>query len=770
MMFGTPLVLLALLAATSIASADSQTYIIHLDRTKMRTPGHTLGNRKHWHDIVAETVSEVLSQDGDEQGTSAFELLYVYETTFTGFAARLSVEQLESLKKHDAFLAATPDEMLSLHTTHTPKFLGLKPGKGLWSAHDIASDVIIGLVDTGIWPEHVSFKDSGMPRVPSFWKGTCENGTKFSAENCNKKLIGARAFFKGYESFVGRVNESTDYRSPRDVQGHGTHTASTAAGDLVHHANLFGLAKGSASGMRYKSRIAAYKACWVLGCFNSDILAAMDSAVSDGVDVLSLSLGGSSSPFYDDIIAIGAFGAVQNGVLVTCSAGNAGPSSFSVGNIAPWIMTVAASSIDRKFPTRVKLGNGQTFEGESLYSGKRTKQLPLVYAKGAGSAGAEICSAGTLSPALVKGKIVVCDRGITARVGKGEQVVKAGGAGMLLVNTENDGEELIADPHFLPATSLGASAGKAIKSYLSSAKKPTASIKFKGTVYGNTAPVMAAFSSRGPSFFGQDVIKPDVTAPGVNILAAWPPKTSPTTIESDKRRVLFNIISGTSMSCPHVSGLAALIISVHRRWSPAAIKSALMTTAYTVDNRGAPIADLASSNTSQPATPFAFGSGHVNPQSASDPGLIYDITPEDYLNYLCSLNYTSSQVASLARGNFSCPKNSDLVPGDLNYPSFAVLFDKNATNTKVAYRRTVTNVGAPRSTYVAQVDEPTGVSVTVEPKSLTFEQFGEKIIYTVIFTALGRTKVSAAYTFGSLIWKSKSHTVRSPIAVTWQEF
>jgi hypothetical protein len=244
----------------------------------------------------------------------------------------------------------------------------------------------------------------------------------------------------------------------------------------------------------------------------------MDRAVGDGVDVLSLSLGGFSRPYYSDIIAIAAFGAIQNGVFVSCSAGNSGPSSSTVGNTAPWIMTVAASYIDRSFPTKVKLGNGKTFEGSSLYSGKRTKELPLVYANTAGGQGARFCIDGSLSPNLVKGKIVVCERGLSGRTQKGEQVKRAGGAGMLLLNTEDEGEELFADLHILPATSLGASAGKAVKNYVSSAKAPSASVVFRGTVYGNTAPAMAAFSSRGPNSVGPDVIKPDVTAPGVKSL------------------------------------------------------------------------------------------------------------------------------------------------------------------------------------------------------------------------------------------------------------
>jgi subtilisin family serine protease len=247
MMLWTSLLFLAIMATSSIASMGKQTYIIHMDKTKIKASDDTPGNPKQWYEIVIDSMSE----EEEEEETSPLELLYIYETTISGFAAQLSTKQLDSLKKLDGFLSATPDEMLSLHTTHTPQFLGLQPDKGLWSAASLASDVIVGVVDTGIWPEHVSFKDSGFPHVPARWKGVCEEGTNFSVSSCNKKLIGARAFFKGYEAIAGRINETVDYRSPRDSQGHGTHTASTAAGNLVHGASFFRLAKGVASGMRW---------------------------------------------------------------------------------------------------------------------------------------------------------------------------------------------------------------------------------------------------------------------------------------------------------------------------------------------------------------------------------------------------------------------------------------------------------------------------------------------------------------------------------------
>ena len=769
-MFRTSLLLLAFMAAaTSIASSDRQTYVVHMDKAKITALDQTLGGSKKWYEAIIDSITELSTQDGEEE-TSPPQLLYTYETTMTGFAAKLSIKQLQALEKIEGFLSAVPDEFLTLHTTHSPKFLGLRKGKGLWRTHNMATDVIIGLVDSGIWPEHVSFRDKGMSPVPSRWKGACEEGTKFTSSNCNKKLIGARAFLKGYESRAGRINETVDFRSARDSLGHGTHTASTAAGDVVAGASIFGMAKGSASGIMFRSRIAAYKVCYSIGCANSDILAGIDQAVSDGVDILSISLGGASRPYYLDGLAIASFGAVQNGVLVSFSAGNSGPFSSTVTNSAPWMMTIAASSIDRSFPTTVKLGNGEIFHGASLYSGKPTKKLLLAYGQTAGSDGAEFCIKSTLSPDMIKGKIVVCERGVNGRVEKGEEVRMAGGAGMLLLNNEDQGEELIADPHILPATALGASAANSVLKYVTT-NNPTASIVFQGTVYGGPAPVMAAFSSRGPASEGPYVIKPDVTAPGVNILAAWPPRVSPTRLNTDNRSVLFNIISGTSMSCPHVSGLAALLKAAHKDWSPAAIKSALMTTAYTLDNNGAPISDLGSGGS--PATPFAYGSGHVDPVKASDPGLIYDIKPEDYLNYLCSLNYTSSQLSLISRVmNFTCPTTDTslrLLPGDLNYPSFAVLFNDNARNNSATYKRTVTNVGQPTSTYVAEVQEPDGVSIMVEPSVLKFRKFNQRLNYKVSFVATGRAaSASPGSSFGSLVWVSKKYRVRSPIAVTWQ--
>lgn len=335
--------------------------------------------------------------------------------------------------------------------------------------------------------------------------------------------------------------------SPRDDDGHGTHTASIAASSRVANASLLGYACGTARGMVTHARVATYKVCWKTGCFGSDILAGMDRAIQDGVDVLSLSLGGGSAPYYRDTIAIGAFTAMEKGIFVSCSAGNSGPTKATLANVAPWIMTVGAGTLDRDFPAYVFLGDNSKVTGVSLYSGKGmgNKPVSLVYNEGSNGS-ANLCLPGSLEPEFVRGKVVICDRGINARVEKGAVVRDAGGIGMILANTAASGEELVADSHLLPAVAVGKKAGDKIREYAKSAN-PKAFLTFGGTVLNvRPSPVVAAFSSRGPNTVTPQILKPDLIGPGVNILAAWSEANGPTELEKDTRRTQFNIMSGMS--------------------------------------------------------------------------------------------------------------------------------------------------------------------------------------------------------------------------------
>jgi subtilisin family serine protease len=668
-------------------------------------------------------------------------------------------------------MSVNPEIRYELHTTRTPEFLGLDQltiGTNALPEANSASNVVIGVLDTGVWPEGKSYDDTGFGSVPPNWKGTCETGPDFDKSACNKKLIGARFFSKGYEANKGPVDVAKESRSPRDNDGHGTHTSSTAAGSVVPGASLLGFAAGTARGMAVGAHVAVYKVCWLGGCFSSDILAAMDAAVSDGCGILSMSLGGGTADYFRDSVAIGAFSAMEKGVLVSCSAGNSGPGASTLSNVAPWITTVGAGTIDRDFPTSVILGNGQKFPGVSLYSGKPLSDspLPIVYAGKVSNASiGNLCMPGTLSPEKVQGRIVMCDRGTNPRAQKGLVVQEAGGAGMVLVNTAANGEELVADAHLLPATAVGQKEGDLIKSYILSDPNPTVTIIFGGTKVGiKPSPVVAAFSSRGPNTITPDILKPDLIAPGVNILAGWTGSVGPTGLAADPRHVEFNIISGTSMSCPHVSGLAALLKGAHPDWSPAAIRSALMTTAYSTYPSGDGLLDVATGKT---ATPFDVGAGYVDPPRAIDPGLVYDLTADDYLDFLCALNYTQFMIATVAkRANYTCDGKKSYGVSSLNYPSFSVVFTNGAAVVK--HTRTVTNVGG-AGTYKVTVGTNGAagdVKVAVNPSELSFKKSSEQQSYTVTFSSSSTLPTGSAE-FGRLVWSDGKHVVASPIAITW---
>ncbi|KAL8497372.1 hypothetical protein ACS0TY_020891 [Phlomoides rotata] len=748
-------------AAPATTLATKKTYIIHMDKA---AKPQQFSDHKQWYSSMLQSVT---SDGGD-----ADRIIYHYETAFQGIAARLTEEEAERLNHQSGVTALFPETLLHLHTTRSPTFLGLQreDSTTTFSDKSFHYDVVVGVLDTGIWPESPSFNDSGMTPTPARWKGTCETGRGFSTRHCNRKIVGARAFYRGYEAAAGKINEQEEYKSPRDQDGHGTHTAATVAGSAVQGANLLGYGYGTARGMAPGARIAAYKVCWKGGCFSSDILSAVDQAVSDGVNVLSISLGGGVSSYYRDSLSIATFGAMEKGVFISCSAGNGGPDPISLTNVSPWVTTVGASTMDRDFPATVKLGSGVRFTGSSLYRGRENlsidKQYPIVY-RGSGGNSTDLtpssmCLEGTLERRAVAGKIVICDRGISPRVEKGQVVKDAGGIGMILSNTDANGEELVADCHLLPAVAVGENAGKLIKHYASSTRNPSATLAFLGTELRiRPSPVVAAFSSRGPNILSLEILKPDMVAPGVNILAAWTGELGPSSLPWDHRRTKFNILSGTSMSCPHVSGIAALIKSRHPDWSPAAIKSALMTTAYIHDNTRNPLKDA---STATPSTPYDHGAGHINPLKALDPGLVYDIGAQEYFEFLCAQGLTSSELVVFSRfANRSC-RHALANSGDFNYPAISAVLPENTNTTTLSLYRTVTNVGAPVSSYRAVVSPFKGVDVKVEPQRLEFTSKLKKITYKVTFIAKTRETIPQ---FGSIIWKNGLHKVRSPVVLTW---
>ncbi|KAL3291252.1 subtilisin-like protease SBT1.7 [Colletotrichum asianum] len=726
-------------------------------------------------------------------------VIYTYEHTINGYAAKITDDQANALRAQPDVLSVRPDKVYHLHTSRTPAFLGLLDSEALLGRSHVVdtgmyldarddvngtsaeSNLVVGIFDTGVWPENPSYKDDGMPPVPSHWKGECETGPDFPATSCNKKLVGARAFYKGYVAAVtngtGAFNWTGESQSPRDDDGHGTHTSTTSAGNEVPNASLFGQASGTARGMAKDARIAMYKVCWKEGCFDSDILSAFDQAIADGVNVMSLSLGPDQPSFNEEEgIVVGSYAAMKKGIFVAVSAGNSGPGPGTVTNLAPWVLNVAASTLDRDFPAHITLGNGKNYSGFSLYSNGSVTDikpladgevLPLIHGSQAGKGNAttaSLCLAGSLDPAKVAGKAVVCIRGQNGRTEKGGVVKSAGGRAMVLVNSETDGEGTIADAHILPALHLAYSDGSEVEAYAKTGNG-TAVIDFEGTRLGVPAPLMASFSSRGPNVVVPGLLKPDITGPGVSILAGWS-GTGPTGLDIDTRKIDWNVISGTSMSCPHLSGIATFILARRPEWSPAAIRSAIMTTAYTTTKgTQSPLLDSANDKA---ASVFDYGNGHVDPVAALNPGLIYDISPDDYLDFLCAVNSTSAFTNGITRSNFTCDSNQTYSVYDLNYPSFSALYDSSTNGSYTAtFKRTVTNVGG-AGTYKVDVSltDPALVKVAVTPETLTFSEAGEKQSF-VVSTTLGSSPGADAKSQERLVWSDGTHVVGSSIAFIW---
>ncbi|KAJ3706674.1 hypothetical protein LUZ61_010379 [Rhynchospora tenuis] len=697
---------------------ETQTYIIRLQLPTSLTL--TSEDLNSWYNSLLQPLL-------NPQATLKSRVIHYYSSVFIGFAAKLTNEELTRLEKSNSFLKAYPDGVLPLMTTHSPAFLGLHLGNGLWDKSGMGKGVIIGVIDTGITPGHPSFDDTGMPEPPSKWKGRCD----FQNSMCNNKLIGARNFAQ---------DQQLEDNSPIDNDGHGTHTASTAAGNFVSNANMLGSGNGTAVGMAPRAHLAIYKACSEIGCRESNVLAAMDAAISDGVDVLSLSLGTSGLSFDKDVLAIGSFGAIQKGVFVSCAAGNDGPTPFILSNTAPWILTVGASTMDRKFKAVVTLGNGQKFEGESLVQTTNVPFTPIVHPSS--------CVSGSLGD--VKGKIVLC----ASTTLTGDYVKEAGAAAMILANLDFEGDTILAEPFDLPVSRINYANGTAIQSYISKSQNARVSITFKGTTLGNSpAPTIASFSSRGPSQQTPEILKPDIVGPGVDILAAWPSQVE--VFATNLTKKTFNIISGTSMSTPHLSGIAALIKSAHPDWSPAAIKSAMMTTSCILGNDGNPLMDEVKNN---PADHFSMGAGHVDPSKAANPGLVYDINPDEYIGLLCTLGYTDKQVQTITHKDVSCQEVKKIEQTQLNYPSITM----SASTGNLVVNRTVTNVGTANAKYTAEVVMPKGVTVSVSPNVLQFSNVNEKQSFTV---SMSWTPADSAYIGGNLNWISGEYIVRSPIVI-----
>ena len=692
--------------------------------------------------------------------------VYDYRYAFNGFAAELTEAQAQALRNVEGVVAVTKNELVTMDTSSTPTFLGLDAPGGLWSqlggVGSAGEDIIIGIVDSGIWPESASFSDrtgtnpNGTGGKLSYrhiagWHGHCVEGEAFPDDSCGQKLIGARYYNEAWGGNAALEEERPwEFMSPRDYNGHGTHTSSTAGGNNGVAATGPASVFGRVSGIAPRARVAMYKALWstedgsTASGQSADLVAAIDQAVADGVDVINYSISGSTTNFLDPAEVAFLF-AADAGVFVSASAGNSGPGAGTVAHPSPWIATVAAGTHNRDGRGSVTLGNGTTLPGASVAS--PVGPAPLIDAQAAGLPGANadmvrLCYSTSstpdhnpvLDPAKVAGKVVVCDRGVTGRTDKSFAVREAGGVGMILVNTSPN--SINADLHFVPTVHLPDTDRAGVKAYAATSGA-TARINQSTLIYNAPAPFTATFSSRGPlAAGGGDLLKPDVIAPGQDILAAVAPPGN--------HGLSFNVYSGTSMSAPHVAGLAALLKDLHPDWSPMMIKSALMTSA----------ADVLDASISSATRTFRQGGGHVVPNRAADPGLVYDSNFNDWLAFLCGTT-TGVNPASC---NTLKARGYSLDASDFNGASIAI--GDLAGVQKV--KRKVTNVGAGAATYSVSVAAPSGVTVSVSPATLNVGP-GESASYEVTFTRT--TATLNAYAGGSLTWSDGTHSVRSPIVV-----
>nr|XP_025878831.1 subtilisin-like protease SBT3.3 [Oryza sativa Japonica Group] len=725
--FPSTLLFVLLLVLPVFANASSRLYIVYMGEKKHDDPS-----------VVTASHHDALTSVFGSKDEAMKSIVYSYKHGFSGFAAMLTESQADELAKLPGVITVKPNTYHETHTTRSWDFLGLNYNEqsSLLKKAGYGEDVIVG-VDTGIWPESQSFDDNSYGPVPARWKGKCQTGVAFNTTGCNRKIIGARWYSSGVpdESLKG------DYMSPRDLNGHGTHTASTIAGKQVWNVShrQSGLAAGMARGGAPRARLAVYKACWGDSnstCGDASVLAAIDDAINDGVDVLSLSLGG-----YGEVA--GTLHAVARGITVVFAGGNEGPVPQSVSNAVPWVITVAASTIDRSFPTVISLGNKEKLVGQSLnYNATMNSSNFHMLVDG------QRCDEDSLASVNITGKIVLCSAPLEAANSSPNSsfaatfvaVVKRRAKG--LIYAQYSANVLVGFEDFchlyLPASCVlvDYEIASRIASYAKSTRKSVVKISRVVSVVGNgvLAPRIAMFSSRGPSNEFPVILKPDISAPGVSILAAV----------GDS----YKFMSGTSMACPHVSAVAALLKSVHPDWSPAMIKSAIVTTASVTDRFGMPI--QAEGAPRKIADPFDFGGGQIDPDKSIDPGLVYDIDPKEYTKFFnCTLgpkDDCESYVGQLYQ---------------LNLPSIAVPDLKDS----VTVWRTVTNVGGEEGTYKASIEAPAGVRMSVEPSIITFTRGGSRsATFKVTFTA--RQRVQAGYTFGSLTWlDGVTHSVRIPVVV-----
>ncbi|KAI5672987.1 hypothetical protein M9H77_13351 [Catharanthus roseus] len=662
----TRLFFLCLIFITSscISEEERNIYLVQMEGKPVAflKESDSTSSKAHAEQLV--NSHDQLLQNTLDEGT--YNKLYSFKHIVNGFSVHTTPSQIEKIKNIGRVKRVEKDRRTKLMTSYTPQFLGLPT---VWTQQggdrNAGDGIVIGFVDSGINPIHPSFAyDPTNPFTKniSTFSGACENGPFFPEASCNGKIVSARFFASGAKAANITLNAS-DYLSPFDAVGHGSHVASTAAGNYGIPVVVDGFYYGRASGMAPRARIAVYKAIYPSIGTLTDVLAAIDQAVLDKVDILTLSIGPDEPP-EDTITFLGMFeifmlAAHRAGTFVVQAAGNLGPGPFTIVSYSPWAVGVAACDTDRTYPAILILGDGQKIGGVGLSGpsfGEGLLQYRLVMSKDAVNVNGEFprtpqyveeCQhPEALDQSVVLGSVVICT--FSAGFFNGTSSVTAiietarvlGFMGFILVANPTYGD-FIAEPIpfsipgiLIPKTNDSLVISRYYEQHTSRDERGNV-VAYSGRAavgegrsasYMGRAPIVSRFSSRGPDYIDPkrtpaDVLKPDILAPGHQIWGAWSPMSVTNPILSGQN---FALISGTSMATPHIAGIAALIKQNNPSWTPSMIASAMSTTAIKHDNLGDPLmAQGFGIDNLYPSAPFGFGAGLVNPVSALDPGLVF---------------------------------------------------------------------------------------------------------------------------------------------------
>jgi hypothetical protein len=685
----------------------------------------------NYADARANTISAAV-----EQAVPAATVGEAVNTVYGGVPATVPANSVDQLLQVPGVAAVQLDSLNQPQDDNT-SFIGATTVWPTIGGTDLAgSNVVVGVIDTGVWPENPFYvakpSEPAPPHPLAFYH--CDFGNGADVANlgptfaCNNKLIGAYNFTQNYMANTGSnghefCNNATQQCSARDSEGHGTHTSSTAAGDCVSSAILYGVQRGPVCGIAPGAHVIMYRVCLVQGCFSSDSVNAVQQAIHDGVNVLNFSISGGANP-YTDAVELAFLDATNAGISVNASAGNSGPGAGTSDHGGPWVTTVGASTGPRAFASTLHLtadgGASLDVPGVTLTNGI-SSPAPVVLA--ASLPGEDALCQATLAAGTATGKIVVCNRGINGRIDKGRRVLAGGAAGMILTNNAANVTDLESDSHYLPAIQTQFNSNS-IANFVSSHTNVQATWA-QGTAQPAQADVMASFSSRGPT---GDWIKPDVTAPGVQVLAGWTAQPDQTTADNGPPGSLFAAIAGTSMSSPHAAGVSALVKAAHPGWTPEEIKSALMTSA---------VQSVVKEDGVTPAGPFDDGAGSIRADRAVNPTLVFN---ETYADFVAAGSDTLHRI-------------------DLNLASV----DATTMSGSITTHRTAINISGANQTLDAQITQPAGVTITVNNGRALIMRAGATLTFPITIDAA--TVANGQYT-GSikLVPRNGSNAVYMPVA------